>query len=236
MVDVFMHNGMTSVGAPLPQLPQLVLGVLAFLIGTDASVDSYAHGHGSLLVEERILFLHAFYHWSSAHFMRVSSSGFYLPFFHEFSRGARHAELAVDFAEERSRLGMEGSPDIGADQATHARASVGDCGPLWSRPQLAKTLWPRPPSSVEIVQQRSALPVRVFFFRFFAVSRGGACFPGNAGEREGWLWAWDGWTAPPHGQGYPLYRLLIPLKNISDFKNPRGKYLGVKNSEGQILS
>jgi hypothetical protein len=27
----------------LPQLPQLVLGVLTFVIGTDASVDSYAH-------------------------------------------------------------------------------------------------------------------------------------------------------------------------------------------------
>jgi hypothetical protein len=51
MVDVFMHDGMTSVGAPLPQLPQLVLGVLAFFIGTDASVDSYAHEHGSFFHE-----------------------------------------------------------------------------------------------------------------------------------------------------------------------------------------
>src|SRR5262249_39268708 len=36
--------------------------------------------------------------------------------------------------------GWGGSSDIGADQTTHARASVGDCGPVWPRPS-----WPRPP-------------------------------------------------------------------------------------------
>jgi hypothetical protein len=43
MVDVFLHHRMASVGAPLPQLPQLVLRVLAFVVGRDAGVDSYAH-------------------------------------------------------------------------------------------------------------------------------------------------------------------------------------------------
>jgi hypothetical protein len=43
MVNVLVHEFVASAGAPLPQLPQLVLGVLAFVIGTDASVDSYAH-------------------------------------------------------------------------------------------------------------------------------------------------------------------------------------------------
>src|SRR5262249_60091199 len=33
--------------APGAQRAQLVLRVLAFLVGTDASVDSYAHKHGS---------------------------------------------------------------------------------------------------------------------------------------------------------------------------------------------
>src|SRR5262249_21424477 len=51
VVDVFMHDRMTGVGAPLPQLPQLVLRVLAFVVGTNAGVDSYAHKHGSWLVE-----------------------------------------------------------------------------------------------------------------------------------------------------------------------------------------
>src|SRR5262249_36307168 len=66
-----------------------------------------------------------------------------------------------------------------------------------------------------------------FFFFEFRFSRCRVVphgSPGNAGEREGWLWAWDGWTAPPHGQGYPLYRLLIPLK----------KYLGLQKPEGEI--
>ena len=43
MVDVFVHELVASAGAPLPQLPQLVLGVLAFVVGADAGVDSYAH-------------------------------------------------------------------------------------------------------------------------------------------------------------------------------------------------
>jgi hypothetical protein len=56
VVNVFVRDGMAGVGAPLSQLSKLVLGVLAFLIGTDASVDSYAHGHGSLPVEKRVPF------------------------------------------------------------------------------------------------------------------------------------------------------------------------------------
>ena len=43
MVNVLVHEFVASAGAPLPQLSELVLRVLAFVISTDASVDSYAH-------------------------------------------------------------------------------------------------------------------------------------------------------------------------------------------------
>src|SRR6516165_2684534 len=43
MVNVLVHELVASAGAPLPQLPQLVLRILTFVVGTDASVDSYAH-------------------------------------------------------------------------------------------------------------------------------------------------------------------------------------------------
>jgi hypothetical protein len=43
MVDIFVHELMASAGTPLPQLPQLVLGILAFVVSADASVNSYAH-------------------------------------------------------------------------------------------------------------------------------------------------------------------------------------------------
>ena len=42
-VHILMNELVASTGAPLPQLPQLVLGILAFVVGTDASVNSYAH-------------------------------------------------------------------------------------------------------------------------------------------------------------------------------------------------
>jgi hypothetical protein len=42
-VNVFVGELVASASAPLPQLPQLVLRVLAFVVGADASVDSYAH-------------------------------------------------------------------------------------------------------------------------------------------------------------------------------------------------
>src|SRR5262249_11523811 len=43
MVNVLVHELVASAGAPLPQLPQLVLRILTFVVGTDASVDTYAH-------------------------------------------------------------------------------------------------------------------------------------------------------------------------------------------------
>src|SRR6516162_10412093 len=43
MVNVLVHQLVAIAGAPLPQLPQLVLRILTFVVGTDASVDSYAH-------------------------------------------------------------------------------------------------------------------------------------------------------------------------------------------------
>src|SRR5262249_30999374 len=38
------------------------------------------------------------------------------------------------------------------------------------------------------------------------------------------------------GQATPLYRLLIPLKNISDFKNSRGKTSGPKFRRTDIVA
>jgi len=57
---------------------------------------------------------------------------------------------------------MGGSPDIGADQATHARASVGRL-----RAGLAKTPLAATPSKPRAIQQPPVLfSFRVFLFRF----------------------------------------------------------------------
>jgi hypothetical protein len=51
VVDILVYDLVAGAGAPLPQLPQLVLGVLAFVVGADASVNSYAHLNAIRLVE-----------------------------------------------------------------------------------------------------------------------------------------------------------------------------------------
>src|SRR5262245_41106791 len=43
MVNILVHELVASGGAPLPQLPQLVLGILAFVVSADTSVNGYAH-------------------------------------------------------------------------------------------------------------------------------------------------------------------------------------------------
>jgi hypothetical protein len=52
VVDVFVRDGVTGVGTPLPQLSQLVLRVLAFVVGADSSIDRDAHGGMGLVIME----------------------------------------------------------------------------------------------------------------------------------------------------------------------------------------
>jgi hypothetical protein len=46
VVDVFMHDGVASVGAPCAQLAQLVLGVLALIVGANAGVNRNTYING----------------------------------------------------------------------------------------------------------------------------------------------------------------------------------------------
>ena len=43
VVNVFVGDLVAGASAPLAQLAELVLGILAFIVSGDASVDSYAH-------------------------------------------------------------------------------------------------------------------------------------------------------------------------------------------------
>src|SRR5262249_61294415 len=43
MFNVLMHELVASAGAPLAQLSELVLGILAFVVGRNSCINSYAH-------------------------------------------------------------------------------------------------------------------------------------------------------------------------------------------------
>src|SRR6516162_10052812 len=53
LVDILVNDLVPDAGAPLAQLAQLVLGILAFVVGTDPRVNSYAHLDALRLREQR---------------------------------------------------------------------------------------------------------------------------------------------------------------------------------------
>src|SRR6516162_5647103 len=56
LVDILVNDLVPDAGAPLAQLAQLVLGILAFVVGTDPRVNSYAHLDALRLREQRAPF------------------------------------------------------------------------------------------------------------------------------------------------------------------------------------
>ena len=105
-----------------------------------------------------------------------------------------------------------GVADIGVDRITHARASVGDCGPLWPRPP-----WSRLPRAERCSASDRRFSFRVLLFcvsrqRMFHEERGRMGRP----SAMGWLDRGGRWTGPtPLRAGNPCQKYLGP-------KIPRG--------------
>ena len=118
---------------------------------------------------------------------------------------------------------MGGSSDIGSNQAMHAWASVGNCGPLWSRFHLAKTPLAATPFEPRDIQPSSAfLRFEFCSFRFCAPID---CFCVNDAVRRAAIGHGMAGPHPEAGLDPHPSRVETPVKNIYDQKSRRSKDL-----------